>query len=69
MQGYRVIIGGNHIFRFNHPAEVAAKAPERRPVTSTSARGATTSRPQTSARGEIIDWEYAQKVSLVGDFE
>ena len=56
-QSNRVIMGNNHIFRFNHPHEATQV------MTARAARGgSSTGRadPQTS-RSENLDWQYAQR--------
>ncbi|XP_043279198.1 kinesin-like protein unc-104 isoform X4 [Venturia canescens] len=45
--GSRVILGKNHVFRFNHPDQVR----ERREKTSPA---------ETPANGETVDWNFAQ---------
>ncbi|PNF23864.1 hypothetical protein B7P43_G13714 [Cryptotermes secundus] len=59
--GSRVILGKNHVFRFNHPDQ----ARERREKTSPAENPAPeciekTSPAQTPGNGETVDWNFAQ---------
>ncbi|XP_021916348.1 kinesin-like protein unc-104 isoform X6 [Zootermopsis nevadensis] len=59
--GSRVILGKNHVFRFNHPDQ----ARERREKTSPAENSAPdhtekTSPAETPGNGETVDWNFAQ---------
>lgn len=54
--GSRVILGKNHVFRFNHPEQ----ARERREKNTELNKEKGSSPAETPANGETVDWNFAQ---------
>lgn len=66
LNGFRVILGDFHVFRFNDPASVRAHREKLRGSTSTndvrSVDGSPGFRPDSPARGEeMMDWTAARR--------
>ncbi|XP_011301568.1 kinesin-like protein unc-104 isoform X11 [Fopius arisanus] len=57
--GSRVILGKNHVFRFNHPDQVRERREKNSPA-DTPGTGETPGCGESPGNGETVDWNFAQ---------
>lgn len=65
--GSRVILGRNHVFRFQHPQQAREKreqklnsSDEENATTKTTSGGGSSSSNSEDAKDEVVDWNFAQ---------